>query len=163
MAERIVIYTDGACIGNPGPGGWAAVLRRYDGEALLKQKAIAGCSVRTTTNIVMEMTAAREALGCLNDGETGAIVVVSDNKVLVDGASTWLAGWKANGWRKVDRKAAANLDLWKAIDEEIARLPPIVWQWVRAHSGDPHNEEVDRLASAEARKAAEVMKGRRRA
>lgn len=159
MAERIIIHTDGACLGNPGPGGWAAVLRRYSGEMLVKEAAIAG-GRPDATNQVMELTAALEAMKCLKTDETASITIVSDSTYLVQGASKWLANWKANGWRKANRKPVENQFIWVAIDEEMERLPAITWEWTHGHSGEPLNEEADRLASAQARKAAAGAKRR---
>jgi ribonuclease HI len=131
-------YTDGACAGNPGGrGGWAVVI--------LGGGEFSG-SHPSTTNNRMELQAAIEALR----RTTGPVVIVSDSKYVVEGASAWIRKWKSNGWRvKKHRAPVKNQDLWQAIDAAMAdRL--VRWEWVRGHNGDPHNERCDELANAEA-------------
>jgi ribonuclease HI len=145
---RILIYTDGSCIENPGPGGWAATVRHYEGEALVNHRALSGNEAATTNNR-MEMTAAIKALGSLGPDETAPIIIRTDSQILVRGMTEWLPGWIARGWRKGDGKPVMNSDLYA----EIIRLSEgrnITWQWVRGHAGEPMNEEVDAMANAEA-------------
>ena len=143
-ANELVIYTDGGCIGNPGPGGWAAVLVR-DG----KLEEIGGC-VDHTTNNRMEMRAAIEGLGRARPGER--VRVVTDSRYLLDGISRWIHACKRRGWRKADGNEVLNRDLWEDLDA-LCRRPriPVVWDRVRGHAGDPLNERCDELANAFAR------------
>ena len=148
---RILIYTDGSCLGNPGPGGCAATLRRYSGKEEITFRAISG-SDKATTNMRMEMTAIIMALGCLRAGETASITIRTDNLIIVRGMTEWLPGWIAKDWKKSKSEPVKNRDLW----EELIRLSEgrsITWEWVKGHAGDTMNVEVDRLAKAEAEKA----------
>lgn len=145
--RHIVIYTDGSCLGNPGPGGWAALLQSLDGVRCLRQKVLSGFAPGTTNNR-MELTGAVEGLKAIRSGNP--IFVRSDSKYLVEGASIWLERWKASGWVKADRKPIANQDLWEEL-EELQRSKRVNWEWVRGHAGNPLNEEADRLATAAAR------------
>lgn len=147
--RHIVIHTDGACIGNPGPGGWAAILQSMDGTIELKKKAISGGDPDTTNN-KMEMTAAMEALRALG-GTNNPVFIRSDSQYVIKGINEWLPGWKAKGWRTAQRKPVLNRDLWEALDE-LAAARDVTWEWVRGHNGDPLNEEVDQLANSAARK-----------
>ncbi|MDP6952282.1 MAG: ribonuclease HI, partial [Alphaproteobacteria bacterium] len=139
MAEETVveIYTDGACSGNPGPGGWGVVLRY--GEA---EKELYGGEPETTNNR-MELTAAIEALAALK--RPMQVRLHTDSTYLRNGITEWIANWKANGWRTKARKPVANIDLWQALDELAARHD-ITWLWVKAHDGDEGNERADTLA-----------------
>lgn len=142
---EITIHTDGACKGNPGPGGWAAVLRRYsDGEVI--KKCVLHGSEKTTTNNRMEMLAALKGLKRLNANEIAPITVISDNQLLVRGMTEWVAAWQSKGWRKSDGKEVANKDLWLEL-LDVCAGKDVNWQWVRGHNGEPYNEEVDALAS----------------
>ena len=134
---EVVIYTDGACDPNPGPGGWAALLRY---GALSKE--LTGSALETTNNR-MEMTAAIEALRSLN--QPCRVELFTDSEYLKRGITEWLPGWRARGWRRKEG-ALANADLWQALDEAM-RLHDIEWHWVRGHAGDRYNQRVDRLAS----------------
>jgi ribonuclease HI len=147
--RHIIIHTDGACIGNPGPGGWAAILQAMDGETEIKRKPISGFEPVTTNN-KMELTAAIQALRAIQS--KNPVFIRSDSQYLIKGVTQWLAGWKANGWRKADKKPVENRDLWETLDALVAELS-VTWEWIRGHNGDLLNEEVDRLANAEARKA----------
>lgn len=149
---RIVIYIDGACLGNPGPGGWAASVRRFQGDTEIKKLPLTG-GERDTTNIRMEMQAAIAALKVLRPDETAPILICSDCKILVDGMTDWLPKWQANGWRKPDRKPVRNRDLWEML-VKLAEGRNVTWQWVKGHAGDPFNEEVDAMAWEAARRAA---------
>ena len=134
----IEIYTDGACRGNPGPGGWAALLK--SGE---HQKEISGAEPATTNNR-MELTAVIRALETLRRPVQAQIY--TDSEYVRRGVTEWLAGWKARGWRTADRKPVKNQDLWQRLDE-LRAGHDIEWHWVPAHAGVPGNERVDRLAN----------------
>jgi len=136
--ERVTIYTDGACLGNPGPGGWAALLIGSAG-----QREITGFE-RETTNNRMELTAAIEALRALP--EASEVELHTDSQYLRNGMSDWLPRWKRNGWRTSDRKPVKNADLWRALDE-LAATHRVRWHWVRGHDGHPENERCDVLAN----------------
>ncbi|MER9231251.1 ribonuclease HI [Mesorhizobium sp. M0622] len=147
--RHIVIHTDGACIGNPGPGGWAAILQSMDGPEELKRKAASG-SNKDTTNNQMELTAAIEAVKMIKSDNP--VFLRSDSQYVIKGITEWLQGWKAKGWRNAQRKPVLNRYLWEELDGLVAGRN-ITWEWVRGHNGDPLNEEVDQLANAAARKA----------
>jgi ribonuclease HI len=135
--ERITIYTDGACAGNPGPGGWAAVILGPERREIMGFEA-------ATTNNRMELTAALEGLRAL---PTGAEVHLhTDSQYVRNGMHEWLARWKRNGWRTADKKPVKNEDLWRALDE-AATAHRVHWHWVRGHDGDPENERCDALAN----------------
>ena len=135
----IEIYTDGACRGNPGPGGWAALLLQGEHE-----REISGAEPLTTNNR-MELTAVIRALEALKRPVEAR--VYTDSEYVRRGVSEWLTAWKARGWRTADRKPVKNQDLWQRLDELNAGHR-IEWRWVRGHSGVPDNERVDRLANA---------------
>jgi ribonuclease HI len=138
-AERVVeIYTDGACRGNPGPGGWAATLRRGDNE-----KELAGAEAMTTNNR-MELTAVIRALEALKRPVQAK--VYTDSEYVRRGITEWITSWKARGWRTADRKPVKNQDLWERLDE-LAAAHKIEWHWVKGHSGVAGNERVDLLAN----------------
>jgi ribonuclease HI len=135
----IEIYTDGACRGNPGPGGWAALLRKGEHE-----REISGAEALTTNNR-MELTAVIRALEALKRPVQAR--VYTDSEYVRRGISEWLPAWKARGWRTAERKPVKNQDLWQRLDELNARHR-IEWHWVPGHAGVPDNERVDRLANA---------------
>jgi len=138
MADEVVdIYTDGACSGNPGPGGWGAVLR-FKGEV----RDISGGAPETTNNR-MELTAAIEALAALKRPVTARLH--TDSTYLRDGITKWIHAWRAKGWRTADRKPVKNQDLWERLDAELA-AHRVEWRWVKAHAGNPGNERADALA-----------------
>jgi ribonuclease HI len=138
---KVEIFTDGACRGNPGPGGWAALLRT--GE---KEREIHGGEPLTTNNR-MELTAAIEALNALK--RPCRVELHSDSQYVRDGITKWIHSWQRNGWRTADKKPVKNADLWQALLE--AEAPHRVkWHWVKGHSGHPENDRVDALACAEA-------------
>ncbi len=134
----IEIYTDGACKGNPGPGGWGAWLRFGDHE-----KELFG-GENDTTNNRMELLAAIEALAALK--RPSAVKLHTDSKYLKDGIQSWIANWKKNGWKTAAKKPVKNSDLWKRLDELVA-LHDISWAWVKGHSGNFGNEKADDLAN----------------
>jgi len=134
----VEIYTDGACRGNPGPGGWAALLSFAGIE-----KELAGAEVLTTNNR-MELTAVIRALEALK--KPSEVRVLTDSEYVRKGITEWVKGWKARGWKTADRKPVKNQDLWERLDE-LAAGHQILWQWVKGHSGVPGNERVDRLAN----------------
>ncbi|MBU2966523.1 ribonuclease HI [Amphritea sp. 2_MG-2023] len=138
MKKKIKIYTDGACKGNPGPGGWGAVLQ-YGEHA----KELFGGEL-TTTNNRMELMAAIEALLILK--EPCDIILTTDSQYVRKGITEWLAGWKRNGWKTAAKKPVKNADLWQRLDEQNARHQ-IEWKWVKGHSGHPGNELADQLAN----------------
>lgn len=133
----VTIYSDGACEPNPGPGGWAALLRFGSIE-----KEISGGETQTTNNR-MELTAAIKALQTLQ--KPCKVVFYTDSQYLRKGVTEWMAGWRQRGWKRKEGELA-NVDLWKALDQEIGRHQ-ITWNWVRGHTGHPENERVDQLAS----------------
>lgn len=135
----IHIYTDGACRGNPGPGGWGALLIAGD-----TRKELSGAESQTTNNR-MELTAAIEALRALKRPVHATLF--TDSKYVCTGIQEWLPQWKLRDWKTADRKPVKNVDLWQALDE--ARAPHhITWKWVKGHAGNHDNEHVDRLANA---------------
>ncbi len=135
---EVVVYTDGACKGNPGPGGWGAWLVSGGHE-----KELWGGEPGTTNNR-MELTAVIEALASLK--RTCRITVYTDSEYVKNGITTWIHGWKSRGWLTADRKPVKNADLWKRL-EALAALHRIDWRWVRGHNGDPGNERADALAN----------------
>lgn len=137
MTKPVEIFTDGACSGNPGPGGWGALLR-YDGH----EKELSGGEAHTTNNR-MEMMAAIRALETLT--RPCRIILYSDSKYLCDGITRWLPAWRERGWKTAKRQPVKNADLWQCLDVLVAGHE-IDWQWVKGHSGHVENERVDRLA-----------------
>lgn len=138
MSAPITIYTDGACRGNPGPGGWGALLIAGD-----HRKEVCGGESDTTNNR-MELTAAIEALKLLKRPST--VSLYTDSVYVRSGILEWMAGWKRRGWKTAAKKPVKNRDLWQALDEAAARHE-IEWHWVRGHAGDPGNERADELAN----------------
>ena len=138
MTEPVVIYTDGACKGNPGPGGWGAVLQRGAVE-----KELFGGAVLTTNNR-MELTAVIEALTALK--YPSQVAVYTDSQYVRQGITTWIHNWKTNGWKTSDRKAVKNADLWQALDR-LAASHKIAWHWVKGHADNPGNLRADALAN----------------
>ncbi len=137
--NTVEIYADGACRGNPGPGGWAALLIHKGNE-----KELFGAE-RHTTNNRMELTAAIRALEALKKSGTSARVY-TDSQYVIKGIEEWVGGWKARGWRTADKKPVKNQDLWEQLDALAARHS-LEWHWVKGHSGVPGNERVDALAN----------------
>ena len=136
--KQIKIHTDGACRGNPGVGGWGAILR-FNGT----EKEISGGELETTNNR-MEMMAVIEALGALK--ENSDVLLISDSQYVLKGINEWMPNWKKRGWKTAARKPVKNVDLWQKIDQLINEHD-IEWQWVKGHSGDPGNERADQLAN----------------
>ena len=135
--EVVEIYTDGACSGNPGPGGWGAVLRWRGTE-----RELFGGEPATTNNR-MELTAAIEALRALT--RPSVVVLTTDSVYVKNGVTSWIHNWKRNGWRTADKKPVKNADLWQALDAEAGRHE-VTWKWVKGHAGHPDNERADALA-----------------
>ncbi len=138
MNQTTEIYTDGACRGNPGPGGWGVLL-----IAGKHRKTLHGGDPETTNNR-MELTAAIEALNALKSGQRA--VLHTDSKYVMDGVNEWLPNWKKRGWKTASKKQVKNKDLWQALDEAVARHE-IDWRWVRGHDGNPGKEAADALAN----------------
>lgn len=135
---RVVVYTDGACKGNPGPGGWGAYL--VSGE---REKSLYGGEPHTTNNR-MELAAAIEGLRALK--RPSRVDLYTDSQYLRKGITEWLQSWKARGWRTAAKKPVKNVDLWRQLDREVARHQ-VSWHWVKGHSGNPGNERADYLAN----------------
>ena len=136
--SKIEVYTDGACRGNPGPGGWGALLK-----AGKHQKEIYGGENETTNNR-MELTAAIMALKQIK--KPSVVILTTDSQYVRKGITEWLQGWKAKGWKNSQKKPVKNVDLWKLLDEQNQRHD-ITWKWVKGHSGHPENEIADQLAN----------------
>jgi ribonuclease HI len=153
----ILIHTDGACLGNPGPGGYAAVLQRYENDKVTKTAYIKGGEAHTTNNR-MELRAAIMALRKLRPDEPLPIIVRSDSQIVVRGMTEWTPKWISNGWRTANRKPVENQDLWKELVAESSERM-VSFEWVRGHNGDEFNEEVDRLATMEAQRRRLAMCG----
>jgi ribonuclease HI len=141
--KSVTIYTDGACSGNPGPGGWGALLL-HNGN----QRKLAGGASHTTNNR-MELTAALEALKALT--EPCNVTLYTDSKYLRDGIDSWIFNWKKNGWKTAAKKPVLNADLWREIDS-LRERHTVEWRWVKGHDGDEFNELVDQLAVDELEK-----------
>lgn len=137
--KHIVIYTDGACSGNPGPGGWGAILRYQD-----KDKELNGGEAETTNNR-MELTAAIQSLNALK--QACKIDLYTDSVYVRDGIMKWIDGWKKNNWRTAAKKPVKNVELWQALDE-ARHQHDVTWHWVKGHAGHPDNERADELARA---------------
>ncbi len=137
MTETITIWTDGACSGNPGPGGWGAILRLAGADRELKGGA------PDTTNNRMELMAAITALQSLD--EPSDVDLHTDSQYVRGGITGWMAGWKRNGWRTADKKPVKNIELWQQLDAATARHK-VRWHWVKGHAGHPENERADLLA-----------------
>lgn len=135
--QRVEIFTDGSCSGNPGPGGWGAILR-FNGT----EKELSGGADETTNNR-MEMTAVIKALEALK--RSCVVDLYTDSKYVMDGTTQWLRGWKARGWKTADRKPVKNVDLWEQIDAQVAKHQ-VTFHWVKGHAGHAENERVDVLA-----------------
>ena len=134
----VVIYSDGACKGNPGPGGWGAWLA-WDGH----EKELFGGETLTTNNR-MELTAVIQALACLK--RTCDVVIYTDSEYVRKGITEWIHGWKQRGWKTADKKPVKNAELWQQLDAQ-RNLHHVTWRWVKGHAGDPGNERADQLAN----------------
>jgi ribonuclease HI len=142
MSGMIHIWTDGACLGNPGPGGWGALLR-WNGH----EKALSGGEADTTNNR-MELMAAIRALEALK--RPSEVILTTDSQYVRKGITEWMHNWKQNGWKTASKKPVKNDDLWRRLDQAVARHQ-VKWEWVKGHSGHPENERADELASAAAK------------
>lgn len=139
--NEVVIYTDGACKGNPGPGGWGVLLRAPDGS----EKELFG-GERETTNNRMEMMAVIEALSALK--RPCDVVLHLDSQYVLKGITEWLTGWKAKGWKTSTKQPVKNVDLWQRLDQLVSTCGHTIdWRWVKGHAGDPGNERADALAN----------------
>jgi ribonuclease HI len=136
--KKVEIFTDGACRGNPGPGGWGALLRYGDVE-----RELYGGESETTNNR-MELQAAIESLKALS--QPCRVILTTDSVYVKNGITDWINGWKRKGWKTAGRKPVKNVDLWQALDEQ-ARRHEVEWHWVKGHSGHPENERADELAN----------------
>jgi ribonuclease HI len=150
MSETVVIYTDGACKGNPGPGGWGAWLRWGEHE-----RELFGGEAQTTNNR-MELTAVIQALAALKRG--CRVAIYTDSAYVRNGITSWIHAWKQRGWRTADKKPVKNVELWQRLDE-LNALHDVQWHWVKGHDGDPGNERADELAN---RGAATIVTSRTR-
>src|SRR5215207_1994572 len=148
--RRITIAFDGACLGNPGPGGYGAVL--ID-ESTKREEVVSGGDPATTNNR-MELKAAIEALNTLEPG--AFITMIGDSEYVLKGMTAWLPGWKAKGWRTAQRKPVKNIELWQALEAAVARHAEVRWTWTRGHNGHVLNERADQIASEQARWAGVV-------
>lgn len=137
-SQKVVIYTDGACRGNPGPGGWGVMMQFRD-----KQKTLKGYEPETTNNR-MELIAVISGLAALK--RSCQVELYTDSKYVLQGINDWIENWRQNGWKTAAKKPVKNVDLWKQLDKETSQHR-INWHWVKGHSGDPGNEFVDQLAN----------------
>ena len=143
MAEFFA-YTDGACSGNPGPGGWGVLMQAKQGGKVVKERELSGGDAQTTNNR-MELMAAISALETL--GRPTEVTIVTDSSYVKDGLTKWIHGWKRNGWKTAAKKPVKNEDLWKRLDAAQQRHQ-VSWEWVKGHAGHPENERADELARA---------------
>lgn len=141
---ELFAYTDGACSGNPGPGGWGALLQAKDGETVVKERELSGGEAETTNNR-MELLAAITALETLS--KPTRITIVTDSAYVKNGVTGWIHGWKRNGWKTSNKKPVKNVDLWQRLDA-AAQRHSVTWEWVKGHAGHPENERADELARA---------------
>lgn len=141
---ELLAFTDGACSGNPGPGGWGALLVAREGERVLRERELSGGEALTTNNR-MELMAAIAALEALE--KPSAITMVTDSAYVKGGITGWLAGWKRNGWKTAGKEPVKNEDLWRRLEAAAARHR-VTWTWVKGHAGHPENERADALARA---------------
>lgn len=141
---ELFAYTDGACSGNPGPGGWGALLIARDGDTVVKERELKGGEPKTTNNR-MELLAAINALETLDRDAT--VTVVTDSVYVKDGITKWIFGWKSRGWKTAAKKPVKNEELWKRLDAANARHN-VTWEWIKGHAGHPENERADELARA---------------
>ncbi|KAA0912635.1 ribonuclease HI [Aquicoccus porphyridii] len=139
---ELFAYTDGACSGNPGPGGWGVLLQAVEGETVLKERTLSGGEAETTNNR-MELLAAIHALEVLE--RASKITIVTDSAYVKNGVTGWIHGWKRNGWKTSAKKPVKNAELWQRLDAAQARHD-VTWQWVKGHAGHLENERADELA-----------------
>lgn len=145
--KRITIAFDGGCIGNPGPGGWGAILIN---EVTKAEKVVKGNDAATTNNR-MELSAAIGGLSALSPG--AVVSMIGDSQYVIKGITEWLPGWKRKGWKTAAGKPVLNVELWQALEMAVARHKSVSWTWTRGHVGHELNERVDKIANGEARKA----------
>ncbi len=139
---ELFAYTDGACSGNPGPGGWGVLLLAKNGDAVVKERTLCG-GADLTTNNKMELMAAICALETLE--KPSILTLVTDSNYVKDGITTWMNVWKRNGWKTASKKPVKNIELWQRLD--AAQAPhSVIWQWIKGHAGHPENERADELA-----------------
>ncbi len=141
---KLYAFTDGACSGNPGPGGWGVLLQAKKDNDVLKERELSGGEPETTNNR-MELLAAISALETLE--RSSDITVITDSAYVKNGVTGWIFGWKRNGWKTSNKKPVKNVDLWQRLDEAQTRHT-VVWEWVKGHAGHPENERADELARA---------------
>lgn len=137
-------YTDGACSGNPGPGGWGVLMIARDGGAVVKERELQG-GEKLTTNNRMELMAAISALEALS--KPVEITIVTDSAYVKNGVTEWIHGWKRNGWRTAGKDPVKNVELWQRLDAAQARHQ-VIWRWIKGHAGHAENERADALARA---------------
>lgn len=137
-------FTDGACSGNPGPGGWGVLMQAREGETVVKERELMGGEALTTNNR-MELMAAISALEALT--RASALIIVTDSAYVKNGVTGWIHGWKRNGWRTADGKPVKNVELWQRLEEAAARHK-VEWRWIKGHAGHAENERADGLARA---------------
>jgi len=140
--HRLIAYTDGACSGNPGPGGWGVLLQAISDGKVVKERELSE-GEKLTTNNKMELMAAIAALEILD--RTSEITIFTDSKYVMDGIQTWLSGWKKNNWKTSSKKPVKNEELWKRLDA-LCQQHEVDWKWVKGHAGNIGNERVDELA-----------------
>lgn len=143
MAD-LFAYTDGACSGNPGPGGWGVLMRAMNGDTVVKERELCGGAADTTNN-QMELMAAINALEVLD--RATPVTIITDSTYVKNGVTSWIHGWKRNGWRTAGKKPVKNAELWQRLDQAQARHQ-VTWEWVKGHAGHPENERADELARA---------------
>ena len=151
---KLYAYTDGACSGNPGPGGWGVLMFAKDGETVLKSRDLSGGAADTTNN-QMELMAVIKGLQALS--KDCEVAIYTDSKYVLDGFTKWLDGWKARGWKKSDKKPVLNKELWVDLDK-AALNHELSWTWVKGHSGHDENERVDDQARLEAENMKESLR-----
>lgn len=137
-------FTDGACSGNPGPGGWGVLMQAREGEAVVKERELMGGEALTTNNR-MELMAAISALEALT--RASPLIIVTDSAYVKNGVTGWIHGWKRNGWKTADGKPVKNVELWQRL-EEAALRHKVEWRWIKGHAGHAENERADALARA---------------
>ncbi len=139
---ELFAYTDGACSGNPGPGGWGVLLRAMDGDTIVKERCLKGGEPSTTNNR-MELLAAINALETL--AKPSKLTIITDSQYVKNGVTGWIHGWKRNGWKTAAKKPVKNAELWQRLDTAQSRHD-VTWEWVKGHVGHPENERADELA-----------------
>ncbi|MFC6639442.1 ribonuclease HI [Sulfitobacter sp. JBTF-M27] len=139
---ELYAYTDGACSGNPGPGGWGVLMQAKTGDKVIRERELKGGEAETTNNR-MELLAAINALEAL--ARPSEITIVTDSNYVKNGITEWIFGWKKNGWKNAAKKPVKNAELWQRLDEAAGRHK-VTWEWVKGHAGHPENERADQLA-----------------